>query len=142
MDAQALINPVEVSILTEQELIASAKSTIADHEKRVEEGDLANITSNMADDVVLLAANMPLVLGLESCKFWYQEILTMGTWHFRHHYDGADAVGDTVQLYGIAKGELTPHVGEIEEFANNFIITTKQIDGRMRIWRAAFAPAS
>jgi hypothetical protein len=90
----------------------------------------------------LLAANVPLVQGMESFKTFYGGMLSMGKWSFLHHYEGADAVSDTVQLYGVSRGELKNESGESEAFANNFIITLKMFDGRMKIWRAAFASAS
>jgi ketosteroid isomerase-like protein len=132
----------ERNVAEEIEMISAAKSVIASHEKLAAEGNLSKIVSNFSEDIVMLAANAPLVKGMESFKSFYSDLLAMGKWTFLHHYEGADVVGDSVQLYGVSRGELTVGGGDPEQFSNNFIITVKDIDGKMRIWRAAFASAT
>lgn len=44
---------------------------------------------------------------------------------------------------GIARGTVTPTVGQPTKFVNNcFLVLKKQPDGKLRMWRIAFAPNS
>ncbi len=122
-------------------IVEAAKALIADHERRASEGDLEKIVANFAQDIVMLAADAPLIVGMSAFREFYAELLRAGTWRFTHDYTGAEVMGDSVVLYGVACGTLEPVAGEAESFANNFIITVKQTASGPRIWRAAFAAA-
>ena len=122
--------------------VDQAKSIIASHEGLVEVGDLEGIMTNFADDVVVLAAEMPLVEGKAAVRDMYTGMLQMGTWDFGHDYSGAEVVADLVFLHGVARGSLTPEGGEADEFANNFVLALrKQADGNYRFWGVAFLPS-
>ncbi len=121
--------------------IAAAKAVIRSHEEFAGAGDLPGVMSNIADDVVLLTAGAPLVQGAQAFEAFYAQLLAMGRWLFGHDYHGAEIVGDTVFLHGVAKGSLTA-ADAATDFANNFLhVLRPGSDGRLRVWRAAFAPA-
>jgi ketosteroid isomerase-like protein len=130
--------------LTEEQKSAAveqAKVVLASHEELVRSGDLDGIIQNMAEDIVVLAPDAPLVVGREATRQMYVGMLGMGAVDMIHHYDGAEVVGDLVVLHGVARGTLTPEGGVASEFANNFMLTLrKETDGDYRVWRAAFAP--
>ena len=122
--------------------LADAKAVLKSHEQFSKEGNLENILSNFADDVVLLAPGMPLLKGKDACRNFYAGMLKMGKTEFTHEYDGAEIVRDLVILHGTAKGTMTMSDSKVIQLANNFIITVKYpSDGRMKIWRGAFAPS-
>jgi len=116
-----------------------AKVLIADHEMKASEGDLDSIVINFAQDIVMLAADAPLVVGIDAFREFYAGLLQTGKLIFTHDYTGAEVMGDSVVLYGVARGTIEPVSGDVESFANNFIITVKQTSNGLKIWRAAFA---
>ena len=123
--------------------IDQAKAVIRSHEMFVRTGDLDGIMSNAAEDIVVLAANAPLVQGKAALREFYAGLLKMGTFDLGHDYEGAEVVGDTVVLHGVARGTLTPATGQPSRFANNFILTFRKYpDGKFRFWRIAFAPSA
>jgi len=139
----AACQPAATELTEEQKAVAleQAKAVVASHEEFVRTGDLDAIIGNMADDVVALAPDAPLGVGRDAMRQLYEGMLSMGVWDFTHDYDGSAVVGDLVVLHGVARGSLTPEGGVRSEFANNFILTLrKEVDGRYRFWRAAFAP--
>ena len=122
--------------------VEQAKAIVASHEEFVRTGNLDAIIENMANDVVALAPDAPLVVGRDATRQLYDGMLSMGVWDFTHDYDGSAVVGDLVVLHGVGRGSLTPEGGVPSAFANNFILTLKkEADGRYRFWRAAFAPS-
>ena len=127
--------------MSDDELISSAKALIADHERRAGEGDLDRIVVNFARDVVMLAADAPLVVGMDAFREFYAGLLQTGKLCFTHDYTGAEVIGDSVVLYGVARGTIEPVEGELEVFTNNFIITVKQTSEGPKIWRADLATA-
>jgi ketosteroid isomerase-like protein len=132
-------------MLTEEQksvAVEQAKAVLASHETLVISGNLDGILENMAEDIVVLAPDAPLVVGREATRQLYVGILGMGAWDATHHYDGAEVVGDLVILHGVARGTLSSEGGVAAEIANNFILTLrKETDGNYRVWRAAFAPS-
>ena len=123
--------------------VVAAKDVIAAHEGFAAAGDLDQVMTNFADDVVLLVPGTPLVRGRDAFREFYRGILAQGQWEFLHHYEGAIATGDAVILDGVSRGTFTPPGGQPSEFANNFLIVLrKQSDGRFRISHATFAPDS
>ncbi len=125
--------------MVEEALIRLAKVLIADHEMKASEGDLDSIVVNFAQDIVMLAADAPLVVGIDAFREFYAGLLQTGKLIFTHDYTGAEVMGDSVVLYGVARGTIEPVSGDVESFANNFIITVKQTSNGLKIWRAAFA---
>ncbi|HJN94696.1 MAG: hypothetical protein CMQ15_01380 [Gammaproteobacteria bacterium] len=125
--------------MVEEALIRLAKVLIADHEMKASEGDLDSIVINFAQDIVMLAADAPLVVGIDAFREFYAGLLQTGKLIFTHDYTGAEVMGDSVVLYGVARGTIEPVSGDVESFANNFIITVKQTSNGLKIWRAAFA---
>ena len=122
--------------------VAEAKAVIRSHEEFAMAGDLDGVLTNVADDIVVLAGGVPLVEGRDAFREFYRAIVDMGEQDFGHDYSGAEAIGDLVVLHGISRGTIT-HGAEVIPFENNFIHTLRRgDDGRFRIWRAAFAPAS
>jgi ketosteroid isomerase-like protein len=98
--------------------------------------------SNMADDIVLLAPDSPLIEGKDALRVAYASFISMGRWEFGHDYAGAEVFGDFVMLHGIARGRMTPAEGEPVPVANNFMLTLRRDgSGRFRMWRGAFAPS-
>ena len=139
----AACQPATMELTEEQESVAvdQAKAVLASHEALVRSEDLDGIIQNMAEDIVVLAPDAPLVVGREATRQMYVGMLGMGAVDMIHHYHGAEVVGDLVVLHGVARGSLTPEGGVASEFANNFILTLrKETDGNYRVWRAAFAP--
>jgi ketosteroid isomerase-like protein len=132
-------------MLTEEQksvAVEQAKAVLESHDALVRSGNLDGILENMAEDMVTLAPDTPLIVGREATRQLYVGILGMGVWDGTHHYDGAEVVGDLVILHGVARGSLTPKGGVASEIANNFILTLrKETDGKYRVWRAAFAPS-
>lgn len=123
--------------------IEDAKAVAKSHEEYAKAGNLDGIMSNMADDVVALASGIPLLKGKDAVRKFYTGMLASGKSEFVHEYDGAEIVGDVVILHGIGKGTLTNPDSTVAQFANNFILVLKyQSDGKMKFWRAAFAPSS
>ncbi len=122
------------------EPIEAAKAVVSTHEQCVRDGDLDGILENIAEDVVILVEAAPLIEGKAAFREFYSSLLGMGAWDFDHDYHGADVVGDSVILYGVAKGVLTPPGEEPGSFANNFLhVFKEQADGNFRMWRVAFA---
>lgn len=127
--------------LTADEAIQEAKAVIRRHEAFAEAGDLDGVLTNVADDVVLFTNGAPMVEGRNAFREFYAAVFQSSRVQFTHHYSGADVVGDGVVLHGVARGTLTSHGGAPSAFANNFILVLRrQPDGRLRVWRAAFAP--
>jgi uncharacterized protein (TIGR02246 family) len=122
-------------------LIAEAKALIANHEQLFEAGDLDAVMANFAEDAVMLGLETPVLSGKQVLRNFYQGIMEIGTWSFRHDYSGVDVVDNTVLLYGVAYGTHMPSNGSVPtKFANNFFIMTKHEGGRTLAWRAAFMP--
>jgi ketosteroid isomerase-like protein len=128
---------------TATDAVKDAKDVIASHERFAAAADLDGVMSNIADDVVALASGAPLVQGKQAFREFYRGLLAMGRWELRHEYDGAAVVGDTVLLHGVSRGTIAPTRSEPTKFANNFLLVLKkQPDGKLRMWRIAFAPNS
>ena len=123
------------------EAIDEAKKVIASHERFARKADLAGVLSNIAEDIVLLTADSPLVEGKQAFSSFYSALFQMGQLDFQHDYSGAEVVADTVFLHGVARGTLTPAEGVATTFANNFLFVLKNVDGRFKVWRGAFAPS-
>ena len=122
--------------------IELAKSVVHSHEQFAQAGDLDGVMSNVAEDVVVLSANTPLVKGKSAVRAMYAELLKAGAFEFGHDYEGAVLAGDTVVLHGVARGTFTPVGGQPSAFANNFMLTLKRTaGGRFQLWRMAFAPS-
>jgi ketosteroid isomerase-like protein len=120
--------------------IEEAKAVVERHEVLVREENLDGIVANAADDVVVLAPDVPLVEGKAAFREFYSGLLAMGKWDFGHDYAGAEVVGNMVVAHGLARGTLTPADGDVSSFANNFLLTfRKEADGKYRFWRVAFA---
>jgi ketosteroid isomerase-like protein len=123
--------------------VEEAKAVVRSHEEFSKAGNLDGVMSNMADDVVLLAPGVPLIKGKEACRNFYAAALAMGRGEFTHDYHGAEVAGDLVVLYGFAHGTMTRPDSTSVPLANNFILMLKyQPDGKLKMWRGAFAPAS
>ena len=119
-----------------------AKSVVRSHEQFARSGDLDGILSNVAEDVVVLSANAPLVKGKAAFREMYAGLLKAGTFDFGHDYEGSEVVGDTVILHGVARGTFTPVGAAPSRFANNFMLALKrQPGGKFQFWRIAFAPS-
>jgi len=122
--------------------IDEAKAVVQSHEGFARSGDLDGIMSNAAEDIVVLAADTPLVQGKAAFRDVYAGYLKAGTFDFRHDYEGAEVVGDTVLLHGVARGNFIQSNGQTAPFANNFILVLKrQLSGKFQFWRIAFAPS-
>lgn len=122
--------------------IDQAKSVIRSHEVFMAAGDLDGVMSNMAEDVVMLAPDSPLIQGKKAMRATYTSFISMGQWEFGHDYSGEVVVGDLVMLHGIARGSMTPPEGEPVPLANNFMLTLRRDHtGTFRVWRGAFAPS-
>ena len=124
----------------EDRIVESAKAMIRNHESKAERGDIDEVVTNISREIVLFAPGARLVQGIDSFRDFYQSILDMGMWSFRHDYSGHDVEGEAVILYGVARGTLKAADQDPEPFANNFLIVARPEDGRFKIWRAAFAP--
>ena len=122
--------------------VAAAKAVIASHEQFCREGDLAGVLTNIADDVVLVVPNTPLVAGRASFEQVYSDLFIMGRWDFDHDYSGADVVGDVVIFYGVARGTFTPNEGESSLLENNFLLIAKHSGGSLELWKGGFGTAS
>jgi ketosteroid isomerase-like protein len=122
--------------------IAEAKAVLASHEQYAMAGDLDGVMSNVATDIVVLAAGAPLIEGRDAFEQFYGAFLAMGDHDFGHDYSGAEAVSEIVILHGVSRGRIDPPDGEPMAFENNFLhMLRRDHDGRLRVWRAAFAPA-
>lgn len=122
--------------------ITEAKEVIRSHEEYAMAGDLDGVLSNMAEDIVALAGGSPLVEGIEAFRDFYSEILAIGDVEFGHDYSGGVTVGDLVILHGVSRGSFSTKEGEEIPVENNFIHTLRRgSDGRLKVWRVAFAPA-
>lgn len=125
------------------DLIERAKAVIQTHEEYARHGDLELVMTNVDPDIVLVAADSALVRGEDSFRAFYDGLLSMGQWDFTHDYEGADVIGALVFLHGVAPGTFKPNDGPASDFRNNFLhVLRPGEDGRLRIWRAAFAPAA
>lgn len=123
------------------DLVEEAKTVIASHEDYAKAGDLDGVMSNVAPDVLVLTNGTPLVVGAEAFHELYAGLFSMGAWDFTHEYQGGEVVGDIVELFGVARGTLTPPEGTAVPFTNNFLLQLRRgEDGRLKVWRAAFAP--
>ncbi len=122
--------------------VDEAKAVMASHEQFAKAGDLDGIMTNVADDIVMLAPDAPLVQGRDAFREFYTGLLGVGQWDLGHDYEGAEVVGDTVLLHGVARGTLTLNDGDTTALANNFLLVLRrQADGKLRVWRGAFAPS-
>ena len=122
--------------------IDAAKAVIASHEQLCRDGDLAGVLSNIADDIVLVVPNAPLVEGKAAFRDVYSKLFGTGRWDFEHDYSGAEAIDDVVILYGAARGTFTPNEGEPSPIENNFLLMLKRTGISFRVWRGGFGPAS
>jgi ketosteroid isomerase-like protein len=123
------------------DLIESAKAVIASHEQYVAAGDLEGVMTNVHPEILALTVGAPLVRGADETRDFYAGLLGMGAWSFTHDYQGSNVAGDVVELFGVARGTLTPVGAAAASFENNFLLQLRRgEDGRMKVWRAAFAP--
>lgn len=122
--------------------IDEARAVVTSHEEYSRSGDLDGVVSNAAEDIVMFAPDTPLIQGKDAFRSFYESLLGMGRWDFRHEYHGGEVSGDTVFLHGVARGTITPPAGDAAPFANNFFLVLKRVDGKFKVWRAAFAPAA
>ena len=122
--------------------ITAAKAVIASHEELSRAGDLAGVLTNVADDIVLVVPNIPLVEGKSAFEKVYSNMFGMGQWDFEHDYSGADVAGDTVILQGVARGTFTSTEGETSPIENNFLLVLERIGGSYKVWRGAFGPVN
>jgi ketosteroid isomerase-like protein len=130
-------------VLASSSLIAEAKTLIQDHERLFESGDLDAVMRNFADDVVVMALDTPVLAEKAALRNFYAGLMGLGVWSFRHDYTGEEAVESCVFLHGVARGTHTPRNGDAPfSFANNFLIVTREVGGRMLVWRAAFMPGA
>jgi ketosteroid isomerase-like protein len=122
--------------------IDEAKAVVQSHERFARSGDLDGIMSNVAEDIVALATDTPLIKGKAAFRDVYAGYLKAGTFDFGHDYEGAEVVAGTVLLHGVARGNFIPSSGQPSPFANNFILVLKrQPSGKFQFWRIAFAPS-
>jgi len=122
--------------------IEKAKEIVASHEQFVAARDIPGILSNMAEDIVFLAPDTPLIEGHDAVRGLYEALFAMGDWEFVHDYSGASESGELVLLHGVARGTLTPPGQDPSPFANNFMITARRgTSGETKVLRAAFAPS-
>ena len=122
--------------------IDEAKAVVQSHERFARSGELDAIMSNVAEDIVVLAADTPLIKGKAAFRDLYAGYLKAGTSDFGHEYEGAEVVAGTVLLHGVARGNVIPSSGQPSPFANNFILVLKrQPTGKFQFWRIAFAPS-
>lgn len=120
--------------------VDEARLVVESHERFARAGDLDAIMSNIADDIVMLVPNMPLVQGRVAFREYYASLLKTGRFDFAHMYAGAATAGDTVVLHGTARGTFTPNGAAPDRFMNNFILVLqKQADGKYRFLRIASA---
>ncbi len=124
------------------EAIDHAKAVIKAHETLVADADVEGVLGNMDSDVAFLAPDSPMVEGRDAVRSLYETLFAMGSWEFSHDYSSTSEMGDLVFLHGVARGTMTPTDQESVPLSNNFMITMRRdADGRLRIWRAAFAPS-
>jgi ketosteroid isomerase-like protein len=125
------------------DLIASAKAVVADHENVAMAGDLDGVMENCAPDIVVMASGAPLVEGFDAMREFYGGLLAAGSVEFSHDYSGAAVVGDAVVLHGVSRGTLTPPEGPATPMENNFLMVLKPDEaGELKFWRIGFAPTS
>lgn len=123
------------------DLIAEAKAVIQSHEEYAMAGDLDGVMSNVAEDIVALSSGAPLVEGATAFRDFYAGIMAIGAAHFGHDYTGAATAGDVVTLHGVSRGTFTAQDGNQIPFENSFIHMLRRApDGKLKVWRAAFAP--
>jgi len=122
--------------------VEAAKAVIASHERLSRDGDLAGVLTNIADDIVLVVPNAPLVVGKAAFEEVYSNLFNMGRWDFKHDYSGAEVVDDVVILHGVARGRFTPNEGAPSPIENNFLLILKRSGNSFRVWRGGFGPAS
>lgn len=122
--------------------IEQAKAVIRSHEEFAAAADIDAVLSNMAEDVVILAPDSPLVEGLSATRALYEAVFAMGAWELDHDYPDATEAGDFVSLHGVARGSVTAPGQDPAPFANNFMLVVRRaVDGVYRFWQVAFAPS-
>jgi ketosteroid isomerase-like protein len=122
--------------------IDAAKAVVASHEQLCRDCDLPGVLTNIADDVVMVVPNAPLVEGKAAFEQTYSSLFSMGRWDFEHDYAGAKVVGDVVILHGVSRGAFTPNEGEPAPIENNFLLILKRIGKSFKVWRGGFGPVS
>jgi ketosteroid isomerase-like protein len=123
--------------------IQDALNTMKSHEDYVKTLNLEGVMTNMADDVVVLA--IPLIVGREAIEEFYAGFFAnlSSVEEFSHNYLGTEIIGNIVFLHGTATGKGTNKDGTTQEFVNNFLLVLKyQSNGRIKVWRNAWAPSS
>ena len=122
--------------------VSEAKDVVASHEKFAMANDLDGVMSNMADDIVVLTYGTPLIEGKPAFREFYAALMGAGRMVFGHQYSGEHAIGDDlVELHGVSRGTLTAADGTISTFSNNFVhVMRRGNDGKLKFWRATFAP--
>lgn len=133
---------VAIKVTPMNEAVEKAKAVIASHEKFTRTCDLAGILSNVADDIVLLAPNVPLISGISEFERMYSDLIDMGTWDFTHEYKGSSVVDNVVILHGVARGTFTPASGDSEPILNNFLLALRWDWASFKVWRGGFGPAT
>jgi ketosteroid isomerase-like protein len=120
--------------------IEEARALVRSHEEYSAAGDVEGVLSNMAEDIVMLAPDAPLIEGKDAVRAAYEGFFSMGKWDFYHEYSGAEEVGEVVIFHGVAKGTMTPVEGDPVPLANNFILMLKRNqNGTLQFWRGGFA---
>jgi ketosteroid isomerase-like protein len=125
--------------------IQDAKNTMKSHEDYVKTRNLEGVMTNVADDVVVLVPGIPLIVGKEAFKEFYAALFASlsSVEQFTHDFQGSEVIGNTVFLHGTATGKGTNKDGTTQEFVNNFLLVLKyQSNGRIKVWRNAWAPSS
>lgn len=142
-----MVHSIAILLLTvaagPADAVKAAKDVIASHERLAAAANLDGLMTNVADDVVALIPESPLVRGKPAFREMYKGFFALGRWQFSHDYEGAEVSGDVVTLHGVARGTLTPAGGTAAPFANNFLLLLKkQPDGKFRFWRITFAESA
>lgn len=78
--------------------VEDAKAIVELHQQYCRDGDVEKVLTNIAEDVVLVAADAPLIEGADAFREFYKTLSSMGSWEFRHDYHGAKSSGDMVFL--------------------------------------------
>ena len=123
--------------------VEEAKAVVKSHEESAKAGNLEGVVGNMAEDVVGMVPDMPLIKGKDAFRVFYANAFKMGKMEFTHEYHGAEVEGDIVILYGFAQGTLTRPDTTMVPMANNFLMVLKaDSDTTMKIWRMAYVPTA
>jgi uncharacterized protein (TIGR02246 family) len=124
---------------TAEDMVAVARM-VSSFDTFAADADIESFLAYVADDAVMLPPGEPAIVGKRAIREWYTAFYANFSSDMTHEPLEVDAFGDIIVSRGNATGMLTPKAGgEPIPFDNKYLfVLTRQKDGSLQVWRAAF----